>query len=850
MPGSTLIPQQDASLLFTNAGMNQFKKVFLGTESPPHPRVTSVQRCIRAGGKHNDLDNVGYTARHHTFFEMLGNFSFGDYFKREAIQYAWEFLTQVLKLPESKLWITIFYQDEEAEDIWLKEIGINPARFSKLKEEDNFWSMGDTGPCGPCCEIFYDHGEAIEGDPPGGTHAHKDRYVEIWNMVFMQYNKTDQGELIPLMNTAIDTGMGLERISAILQNVSNNYDTDCFQPIILKASQLLNQPNLQNVSLRVISDHIRAAAFLIADGILPGNEGRGYVLRRLIRRACRHGYQLGQTTPFFYQLIDTLIDTLGDTAQLIAKNQDHIAFALKQEETQFQLTLARGMERFEADLLKMKTTVISGETIFTLHDTYGFPVDLISDIARERNLSLNLPEYQDLMTQQRQRARSAHQFNVNYNPTINQEAPTQFIGYTEQSTDCTVLGLYVEGKPVSKATSTLTGPIALLVDKTPFYAESGGQIGDTGYGSGEGLTFNVMDTKKSEAHYIHLIQIQSGELHTGQSIQLSIDSDHRNQVANNHSATHLLHAALREVLGQHVSQKGSLVTAHELRFDFSHPKAITPEEWVAIEDKVNQQIQYNQMTSIQNMSFDTAIEQGAMALFDEKYNDTVRVLTLGKDHYSIELCGGTHVTQTGDIGLFVLQTEASISSGVRRITALTGPTALKTIQSQRTKLQKIQNVMKGTPDNITDKIFKLIEKSNAYEKKTINLQKKIMMFTSEALVKEAVLINKVQVISTLLEAIEADALHDMVDLLKQKLSPAVIVLASQTADRTLLTVGISKPLTQQLNAGQLLKQIAGLLEGKGGGRSDFAQGSAPNSSKDKLMQTLNTVTSWVDQHLA
>ncbi|MBE8215785.1 MAG: alanine--tRNA ligase [Endozoicomonadaceae bacterium] len=848
IPGSTLIPKQDPSLLFTNAGMNQFKKILLGVETSPYPCVVTAQRCLRAGGKHNDLDNVGYTARHHTFFEMLGNFSFGQYFKKEAIEYAWEFLTNVLKIPTSKLWVTIYHQDTEAEKIWLNDLQIDPARFSKLGEDDNFWSMGETGPCGPCSEIFYDHGVDVPGDPPGGENADQDRYIEIWNMVFMQYNRTDQGELVLLKHPAIDTGMGLERITAVMQNMTNNYDTDCFQPIIQKAGQLLNESNHQNASLRVIADHIRAASFLVADGIQPTNEGRGYILRRLIRRACRHGYQLGQTNPFFYQLLDTLIETLGSVAEPIIKNKRHISTVLQQEEKQFQLTLDRGMKRLEADLYKLTGQIISGYTIFTLYDTYGFPVDLIQDIARERGLSLNIAEYQRLMTEQREKARSAHQFTVNYNQAIITEPSTHFIGYTKNHSKSTVLNLSVHNKPIDQVDTTITEPILLIVDKTPFYAESGGQIGDIGLGHTETMQFTVLDTQKTDQHIIHIIQIQYGVLTIGDSITLSINQQHRHQIAVNHSSTHLLHATLRKVLGDHVVQKGSLVTSTELRFDFSHPKAILPQEWIEIERLVNEQIQSNTPVITQEIPFDQAIKQGAIALFDEKYTSHVRVLSMGEKDYSIELCGGTHVTNTGEIGLLILQSESSIASGIRRITALTGQAALNKIQTDRNQYLNIASALKSNTDNVIDKVMKLIENTHLSEKKINKLQQQLIQHTCESLIKKAEKIKHIHLIYTVLEDTAPDLLRHLIDQLKQKSPNAIICLASKTTERTLLAVGISKQLTQQFNADVLLKNIASLLDGKGGGRADFSQGSAPACDTQKLYQILSTVKAWVTQH--
>lgn len=723
VPSSPLVPANDPTLLFTNAGMVQFKDVFIGQDKRPYTRAVSSQRCVRAGGKHNDLENVGYTARHHTFFEMLGNFSFGDYFKREAIQYSWEFLTDVMKLPPEKLWITVYEDDGEAADIWLNEIKINPDCLSRIGdkpgkkyESDNFWSMGDTGPCGPCTEIFYDHGAEIEGGPPGTPEEDGDRYIEIWNLVFMQYNRDSEGTLTPLPKPSVDTGMGLERLAAILQGVHSNYEIDLFQNLIRAASSVTSCKDLENKSLRVIADHIRACSFLIVDGILPSNEGRGYVLRRIIRRAIRHGYQLGQQDPFFFQLVDTLVTEMGDAYPELAKQKDQVKKILRLEEERFAETLEQGLKILRNDIAHLQGKVISGQTAFQLYDTYGFPVDLTADIAREHNLTVDMDGFEKSMNEQRERARSASQFGVDYNNKIDIEGTTDFTGYEHTQDQAQIIGLFRDGEPVEQLQRGLG---IVVLDKTPFYAESGGQAGDTGSIKCRSAEFKVQDThKQGGGVFVHIGEVTNGVLNKGDPVNASVDLGRRQAIALNHSATHLMHAALQTVLGGHVAQKGSLVNAERLRFDFSHFGPMTQGEIRDVETLVNDQIRLNSEVKTKVMDYDSAVASGAMALFGEKYGDSVRVLKIGG--FSTELCGGTHAKRAGDIGVFKVVSETGVAAGVRRVEAVTGVKVLEYIDQQEESLQQIMGLVKGSKDNVQEKVRQVMERNRLLEKSWSN----------------------------------------------------------------------------------------------------------------------------------
>jgi len=855
VPSSSLVPADDPSLLFTNAGMNQFKDVFLGKEERNYSKATSAQRCVRAGGKHNDLENVGYTARHHTFFEMLGNFSFGDYFKREAIKYAWEFLTVTLGLSEEKLWITVYEDDQESEDIWLKEMKVSRERFSRLGEKDNFWTMGDTGPCGPCSEIFYDHGEAVAGDPPGGLNDDGDRYIEIWNMVFMQYHRTTDGKMHPLPKPSIDTGMGLERISAVMQGVHSNYEIDSFQHILNAASILLGGVPTTEGSLRVIADHIRSCAFLIADGVLPSNEGRGYTLRRIIRRACRHGHKLSAPKTFFYRLLPAVIEAMGDAANSLVTQKMHIESIIKREEEQFNITLDKGMKLLEADIACLLGKCISGETIFMLYDTYGFPVDLTNDIARERGLMLDLDEYEICMEAQRERARSANNFSVDYSNDIILEGETAFTGYDRLSDTATVVGIFINGKPVDSIESDdeRQTKATIVFDKTPFYAESGGQVGDVGQGYFEGGQFTVSNTKKSGLHHLHNVEILTGKLKVGLEASLKVSELSRSMTAANHSATHLLHAALREILGEHVQQKGSLVTSSYLRFDFSHPQALTNEQLKSVQRLVNKEIRKNTRVSTEEMSITEAKAKGAIALFNEKYEDKVRVLTMGQIEqsknkaFSVELCGGTHVVRTGNIGVFVIKSESGIASGIRRIDALTGDKAEAYIESVRSELGKVAEMVKGDAGHIPNKVQVLFDKNRELEKQVGQLQQQLASMRGNDLTSQAVEVNGVKVLAVSLGKGDAKLLRNTVDQLKNRLGECIVFLAIENQGKAALAAGVTKSLTDRIKAGDLLKAVAKQLGGTGGGRSDFAQGGGNNVAA--LPTAIASVVPWVEERL-
>jgi alanyl-tRNA synthetase len=841
---SSLVPADDPTLLFTNAGMNQFKDTFLGKESRSYSRATSSQKCVRAGGKHNDLENVGYTARHHTFFEMLGNFSFGDYFKKEAIQYAWDFLTVELKIPADKLWVTVYKDDKEAEDIWFNEVGIDQSRFSRLGDADNFWSMGDTGPCGPCTEIFYDHGEGIAGDPPGGPNDDGDRYIEIWNLVFMQYNRTADGQTLDLPKPSVDTGMGLERIAAVMQDVHSNYEIDLFQALLKGASDILGGVSLEEKSLRVIVDHIRSGAFLITDGVMPSNEGRGYTLRRIIRRAVRHGNKLGAGESFFHKLVAVLVGVMGEAYPEIKVSQPQVEKILQQEEEQFAKTLDKGMKVLEQDISNLEGLVIPGETVFTLYDTYGFPIDLTNDIARERGLSLDYDGYDKAMEAQRDRARASSKFGMDYNKSLDVEGTTRFIGYESFAGESKVLAVLVSGK---EGEAKKGDDCVVILDETPFYAESGGQAGDTGKLVWPGGAIEIKDTQKDGAHFLHIGVVVEGCLSSGQEVTASVNETFRSATALNHSATHILHAALRQVLGGHVVQKGSLVNAERLRFDFAHYESIKPEQLEEIEKIVNQHIRDNTevLTRLTNMK--TAKDLGAMALFGEKYGEDVRVLTMGRDNFSVELCGGTHVQRTGDIGSFIVVSEGGISSGVRRIEALTGVSAELWNRDSMRQLKEISGLLKCGRDVLLDKTHAFFDKAKVLEKDLEKLKAKMASNAGADLATQALEVGGVKVVSVKVDGFDVKGLKEAVDRLKNQLGKAVVLLSTVDQGKVVLVAGVSKEISKQFPAGELIKETAAILGGKGGGRPDMAQGGGPDV--EKLSQALEKVQFWVESKL-
>jgi alanyl-tRNA synthetase len=845
VPSSPLVPGNDPTLLFTNAGMVQFKDVFLGLEKRSYVRAASSQRCVRAGGKHNDLENVGYTARHHTFFEMLGNFSFGDYFKRDAIRYAWDYLTGVLKLPPEKLWVTVFEEDNEAADIWLKEIKVDSARFSRIGAKDNFWSMGDTGPCGPCSEIFYDHGPAIQGGPPGSPDADGDRYVEIWNLVFMQFDRAADGSMKPLPKPSVDTGMGLERLAAVMQGVHNNYDIDLFARLIDFIARLAGQKDKTNASLRVIADHIRACSFLIADGVTPSNEGRGYVLRRIIRRAARHGYELGLREPFFYKVVAPLVKEMGDAYPELSGAQQNVERALKQEEERFGETLSHGMRLLDEDIAKLSGKVISGETLFKLYDTYGFPVDLTADIAHARGLSVDMPGFERAMEGQRERARAASQFGVTYAQAIDVEGTTCFTGYERDVDRATVKAIFKDGHAVARLVAGEAGMVVL--DRTPFYAESGGQVGDRGVLLAEGAEFEVTDTQKHGNDVIgHRGLLRQGELRVGASVEARIDAERRSSTAYNHSATHLLHAALRKVLGTHVTQKGSLVDGQRLRFDFSHFEPMKPEQLAEIEALVNQHIRLNHAVEARVMPIKDAMASGAMALFGEKYGEQVRVLRMGE--FSTELCGGTHVRRTGDIGVFKVLSEGGVAAGVRRIEAVTGVNALAWIGQQQAQLATVAELVKGTRDTVEEKVRQLLERMRKTEKELEQLKGKAASSQGSDLARQAVEVNGLKVVAARMDGADPKALRDTVDQLKNKLGSAAVVLATVTDGKVSLVAGVTNDFNPKVKAGELVNMVAQQVGGKGGGRPDMAQAGGTDPSR--LEGALGSVRQWVEQKLA
>jgi alanyl-tRNA synthetase len=840
VPSSSLVPADDPTLLFTNAGMNQFKDTFLGTDPRPYLRAVSSQRCVRAGGKHNDLENVGYTARHHTFFEMLGNFSFGDYFKREAIQYAWTFLTEVLGLPAEKLWVTVHVSDDEAADIWANEIGVDPKRMSRL-DEDNFWQMGDTGPCGPCSELFYDHGPDVPGGPPGSADDDLDRYVEVWNLVFMQYNRDPQGEMHPLPRPSVDTGMGLERIAAVMQGVHSNYQIDLFQALLKAAGRILGVDDLANNSLQVIADHIRSCAFLIVDGVMPGNEGRGYVLRRIIRRAIRHGNKLGASGPFFYKLVVTLAEQMGEAYPELVRLQGQVEKALLAEEEQFAKTLDHGMHILEDALAGLSSREIPGELVFKLYDTYGFPTDLTNDIARERGLSLDMAGYDAAMARQRCRSQESGSFRVDYSSVLTLEGQTRFTGYDSESGEGRVVAILRDGAEVASLDTDEAGVVVL--DSTPFYGESGGQVGDCGYLSADGVRLEVVDTTKASDQHFHHVKVLDGRVATGDLLQAQVNADVRQLTRLNHSATHLLHAALRAVLGEHVSQKGSLVDSERLRFDFSHPQAVSAAQLQAISDMVNAQVRANTEVCTRLMSMDEAMAAGAMALFGEKYGEQVRVLSMGENDFSVELCGGTHVSRTGDIGLVHIVSESGVASGVRRIEAVTGAAALAQLDEAAQRLGAVCEVVKGSAENVVDKVVALRQHNRELEKEIARLKQKLASSAGSDLTAGAVDVDGIKVLAVNVEGADPKSLRDTLDQCKNKLGSGVIMLAAVNGDKVALAAGVTSDLTNRVKAGDLMREVAQRLGGKGGGRPDMAQGGGSDIAA--LPEVLKGVPEWV-----
>jgi alanyl-tRNA synthetase len=842
---SSLVPGNDPTLLFTNAGMVQFKDVFLGKDQRHYVRAASSQRCVRAGGKHNDLENVGYTARHHTFFEMLGNFSFGDYFKRDAIRFAWDFLTGTLKIDPKRLWITVYQDDDEAADIWLKEMGVPADRFTRLGEKSNFWSMGDTGPCGPCTEIFYDHGAHIPGGPPGSPDEDGDRYVEIWNLVFMQFDRSADGTMTPLPKPSVDTGMGLERISAVMQGVQSNYDIDLFRELIQEAARLVGTTQLDNPSLRVIADHIRACAFLVADGVLPSNEGRGYVLRRIMRRAMRHGHQFGAEPTFFAALLPALVGVMGEAYPELAHKQSFIRDVLLKEGEQFARTLATGMVLLEEAISQLGARrMLDGETAFRLYDTYGFPADLTADIARERGLQLDQAGFDAAMDAQRDRARAASRFGVDLRAGADLGTVTSFSGYERLSDESRIAALLRDGEPVQSLAAGELGEVVL--ERTPFYAESGGQVGDTGELTSTAVRFVVTDTRKRGGAFTHLGQLASGGLNVGDRLSARVDVPRREHIRRNHTATHLLHAALRQLLGEHVTQKGSLVAAERLRFDFAHFQAVTLEEQRQIEQLVNAQIRENAAAETRTMGYDAAVAAGAMALFGEKYSEEVRVLKVGD--FSLELCGGTHVSRAGDIGLFKIVGESGVAAGVRRIEAVTGQGAVEYIEHTEELLRSVAGLVRGTREDVASRVQESVEQLRALEKQVRQLKDKLASGQGGDLASAAVDIGGVKLVATLVEGADAGALRNAVDQLKDKLKSAVIVLASVAGpDKVVLVAGVTADLVGKVKAGELVGVVAAQLGGKGGGRSDFAQ--AGGSNPGALAQVLAGVAELVRARL-
>jgi len=844
IPSSSLVPDNDPTLLFTNAGMVQFKDVFLGADRRGYNRAVSSQRCVRAGGKHNDLENVGYTARHHTFFEMLGNFSFGDYFKRDAIFYAWEFLTTVLELPKERLWVTVHISDDEAADIWINEVGVDPARLSRL-DEDNFWQMGDTGPCGPCTEIFWDHGDHIPGGPPGSLDDELDRYIEIWNLVFMQFERDAAGNMTPLPKPSIDTGMGLERVAAVMQGVHNNYDIDLFQSLIKSAAKATGCKDLQDNSLKVIADHIRSCAFLVVDGVEPSNEGRGYVLRRIIRRALRHGYNLGASGSFFYKLVKALGEVMGEAYPELVKDGQHISDVIKKEEEQFARTLDKGMGVLEAALSDLSGTELPGTLVFQLYDTYGFPTDLTNDIAREKGFTLDMEGYDSCMEEQRNRARAASQFNLDHTESIRLEGSTEFCGYDGTELTSTVIGLYVEGEAVQSVSKGTD--VVVILDKTVFYAESGGQVGDTGVLSKGSAKIAIADCRKIGNHHIHIGQIVSGEFAIGDEVDGQVDQTLRQATALNHSATHILHEALRQVLGEHVQQKGSLVDSERLRFDFSHGEAVSPEQIRQIEGIVNAEVLKNSEVTTDLMGMEEAVAKGAMALFGEKYGDQVRVVSIGAE-FSVELCGGTHVSRTGDIGLLKVSAETSVAAGIRRIESVTGMKALEFCDNQQDSITNIASIVRGSRTTVGDKVQGIVDENRRLQKDIEKLKNKLANAAGSDLMADLRQINGVGVLATVVDGADAKSLRGVGDQVRSKIQSGVFFLAAIEGGKAALVAGVTSNLTGQIKAGDLLKHVTSQVGGKGGGRPDMAQGAA--NSIENLPSALESVYQWVEENLS
>jgi len=844
IPSSSLVPDNDPTLLFTNAGMVQFKDVFLGADKRGYNRAVSSQRCVRAGGKHNDLENVGYTARHHTFFEMLGNFSFGDYFKRDAIFYAWEFLTTVLELPKERLWVTVHISDDEAADIWINEIGVDPARLSRL-DEDNFWQMGDTGPCGPCTEIFWDHGDHIPGGPPGSLDDELDRYIEIWNLVFMQFERDAAGNMMPLPKPSIDTGMGLERVAAVMQGVHNNYDIDLFQSLIKAAAKATGCKDLQDNSLKVIADHIRSCAFLVVDGVEPSNEGRGYVLRRIIRRALRHGYNLGASGSFFYKLVKALGEVMGEAYPELVKDGRHISDVIKKEEEQFARTLEKGMGVLEAALSALSGTELPGTLVFQLYDTYGFPTDLTNDIAREKGFTLDMKGYEACMEEQRTRARAASQFNLDHTESIRVEGSTEFCGYDGTGLASTIIGLYTEGEAVQSVSKDTD--VVVILDKTVFYAESGGQVGDTGVLSKGSAKIAIADCRKVGNHHIHIGHIVSGEFVIGDEVDGQVDQTLRQATALNHSATHLLHEALRQVLGDHVKQKGSLVDSERLRFDFSHGEAVSPEQIRKIEHIVNREVLKNTEVTTDVMGMEDAKAKGAMALFGEKYGDSVRVVSIGAE-FSVELCGGTHVSRTGDIGLLKVSAETSVAAGVRRIESVTGMKALEFCDNQQDSITDIASIVRGSRTTVGDKVQGIVDENRRLQKDIEKLKNKLANAAGSDLMADLRQINGVGVLATVVDGADAKSLRGVGDQVRSKIQSGVFFLAAIEGEKAALVAGVTSNLTGHIKAGDLLKFVTSQVGGKGGGRPDMAQGAA--NSIENLPAALESVYEWVEENLS
>ncbi|MEX6060331.1 alanine--tRNA ligase [Providencia hangzhouensis] len=849
---SSLVPNNDPTLLFTNAGMNQFKDVFLGLDKRAYSRATTAQRCVRAGGKHNDLENVGYTARHHTFFEMLGNFSFGDYFKHDAIRFAWELLTseEWFNLPKERLWVTVYATDDEAYDIWNKEIGIPVERIIRIGDNkgapyasDNFWQMGDTGPCGPCTEIFYDHGDHICGGPPGSPEEDGDRYIEIWNLVFMQFNRQSDGTMEPLPKPSVDTGMGLERISAVLQHVNSNYEIDIFRDLIAAAAKATGATDLENKSLRVIADHIRSCAFLVSDGVIPSNEGRGYVLRRIIRRAVRHGYMLGAKDTFFYKLVAPLIKVMGPAADELARQQAMVEKVLKTEEEQFARTLERGLQLLDEELASLKGDTLDGEAAFRLYDTYGFPIDLTADVCRERNIKVDEEGFERAMEDQRRRARESSGFGADYNSLIKVDKRSEFSGYQYDEQQATITALYKDGQPVDSLNAGEEGLV--ILDKTAFYAESGGQVGDTGYLNNDNASFKVTDTQKYGQAIGHIGKVEAGSLVVNHRITAVVDSARRDAIRLNHSATHLLHAALRQVLGDHVSQKGSLVNDKYLRFDFSHFEAMTQEQLRQVEDIVNAQIRKNSEIETELMDLEGAKAKGAMALFGEKYEERVRVLSMGD--FSIELCGGTHARRTGDIGLFRILSESGTAAGVRRIEATTGSMAIESIHNQSEQLSAIAHLVKGDINSLVEKVKAALDKSRQLEKEIVQLKDQQASQESASLSSKAKDVKGIKLLVTQLADTDPKLLRTMVDDLKNQLKSAIIVLSTTSGDKVSMIVGVTNDLTAKVKAGDLISYIASQVGGKGGGRPDMAQAGGTDVSA--LPAAMASVEEWVEARL-